>query len=155
MVTHVSFGDVEHVRPKSKYPALEFEWANLGLCCQRCNTSKLDKFDEENPYINPYEESPSEHLDAIGTFLSAKSPRGLITINDIQLNRPPLVEKRKETMEMITKLLEVSNAIADEPKRTVMIAFIRSLAGADKEISFFIDSWIKDALGSKSTVAFE
>jgi hypothetical protein len=145
--THISFGDIEHLRPKSKYPALEFEWSNLGLCCQRCNTSKLDNFNEEKPYINPYDEEPKEHIDAVGAFLSAKTPRGGVTIKDIQLNRPQLVEKRKEMMEIIVKLLESANAIPDAQKRAAIYDFAQSLAGEDKEISFFVDSWVKNGLG--------
>ncbi len=51
-------GQVEHFRPKSKYPNLEFEWTNLLWSCWKCNHSKLAKFDEEFPIINPTIENP-------------------------------------------------------------------------------------------------
>jgi uncharacterized protein (TIGR02646 family) len=35
---------VDHVRPKSLYPELTFDWLNLLLVCGRCNTVKNDGF---------------------------------------------------------------------------------------------------------------
>jgi uncharacterized protein (TIGR02646 family) len=36
--------EVEHVRPKSLYPELTFDWLNLLLVCGSCNTVKNDGF---------------------------------------------------------------------------------------------------------------
>ena len=36
---HISYAHVEHIKPKSKFPELEFEWTNLGFSCQICNTN--------------------------------------------------------------------------------------------------------------------
>lgn len=37
---------VEHFRPKSLFPELAYEWENLFLCCDVCQSAKLEKFDE-------------------------------------------------------------------------------------------------------------
>lgn len=36
---------VEHFRPVSQYPRLAYVWANLFICCDRCQASKRDRFD--------------------------------------------------------------------------------------------------------------
>src|SRR3989338_502809 len=71
-VSHVYYGDVEHIKPKSVYPDLEFVWENLGYVCARCNGIKGDKYDEENPIINPYDEYPERHLIALGAVMTHK-----------------------------------------------------------------------------------
>ncbi|MFD2781156.1 HNH endonuclease [Novosphingobium pokkalii] len=37
---HVTFGDIEHIVPKSADPKLTFDWENLTLACDVCNTKK-------------------------------------------------------------------------------------------------------------------
>lgn len=36
-ITVVTYGAIEHFRPKSEYPDLTFEWSNLLLSCDVCN----------------------------------------------------------------------------------------------------------------------
>ena len=43
-VTDVYYGDVEHIKPKLKFPELEFDWDNLGFVCAKCNGEKHDKY---------------------------------------------------------------------------------------------------------------
>jgi 5-methylcytosine-specific restriction endonuclease McrA len=43
-VSHTYYGDIEHIRPKSRFPDLEFSWDNLGYVCARCNGYKSDKY---------------------------------------------------------------------------------------------------------------
>lgn len=37
---------VEHFRPKSLFPALAYQWDNLFLCCDLCQSSKNERFNE-------------------------------------------------------------------------------------------------------------
>lgn len=37
---------IEHFKPKSRFPELAFTWGNLFPCCDKCQSSKLEKFDE-------------------------------------------------------------------------------------------------------------
>src|ERR1700722_9410453 len=37
---HIAYGDIEHVVPKSVRPELSFDWQNLTLACDVCNTNK-------------------------------------------------------------------------------------------------------------------
>lgn len=52
--------EVEHFKPKSKYPSSTFEWNNLLPACRRCNGNKDDHDTESEPIINPYTQDPSE-----------------------------------------------------------------------------------------------
>jgi len=104
-VPHISYGEIEHFRPKLRYPKLCFEWENLLLGCSRCNGAeyKGTKFPlacEGGPFINPCEEDPNTFFDfkfdpATGTAnVIPKNTRGLTTERELGLNRPDLVKHR-------------------------------------------------------------
>jgi uncharacterized protein (TIGR02646 family) len=62
-----SFPTIENFYPKSKFPPeISFDWNNLLLACQACNSFKSDKFpvdDKGDPaLINPGIEDPEIHL---------------------------------------------------------------------------------------------
>ncbi len=109
-VDHVAHEHIEHIKPKakSKYPELTFEWTNLGLACPICNENKGDTYDEDLPFINPYEEEPSDFLIAYGTFVYPLpgNRRGKVTVGKIKLNRPELLERRKERLDLIQGLID-------------------------------------------------
>lgn len=140
-VTAVSSGDVEHIKPKSKYPELKFEWNNLGFVCSKCNRAKWDKFDESSPYINPYEEEPRDHILTLGSFVQhmADSRRGEITVTDIDLNRPELIEKRGEKLKFIEKWIELYKRITDDKQKAVYLDELLIECKEDKEYSVLVE----------------
>lgn len=111
-ITHVYFGDVEHIRPKDSglYPHLEFEWSNLGFVCAQCNNAKRNQYDENTPFINPYEEEPGHFLFAFGSALFHKngSERAALTIIQLDLNRAELVERRAIRLQEIQKAIDAT-----------------------------------------------
>lgn len=38
---------IEHFRPKAQFPLLSYNWENLFYCCDKCQISKLETFDEK------------------------------------------------------------------------------------------------------------
>lgn len=52
--------EIEHFKPKSKYPKFTFEWENLLPACRRCNGSKDDHDTEAEPIIDPYSQNPAD-----------------------------------------------------------------------------------------------
>jgi len=136
-VSHTYYGDIEHIKPKSKFPALEFEWENLGFVCRICNGIKTDKFDEKTPHINPYEESPEDHIIAVGSFVKHKqgSERGEITINDIDLNRAPLIERRKEKLDQMEKAINACFRTKNKSLKDNALVELKKEADFDKEYS--------------------
>lgn len=144
-VDHIYFGDVEHIKPKTKYPALKFEWTNLGYVCAKCNNSKGDKFEEETHYINPYAEEPKDHLIALGALLKHKngSERGELTTLDIELNRPELLEKRQARLNDIQKWIDACMRTSNERLKKQALDDLLKEYGEEKEFSLFVESLLK------------
>lgn len=145
-ISHIDFAHIEHFKPKAenKYPELEFDWNNLGYACPKCNNQKSDQFHEELPYIDPYSDDPADFFYAAGSWLFVKNgcERSDITIRDIGLNRPELLEKRLE------KITEIQNAItacfrtSNTTLRELALTELRKESEADKEYSFFVEALI-------------
>ncbi len=144
-VTQVYFGDVEHIKPKSKFPELKFEWENLGFVCAKCNNAKADKYDESTPYVNPYEDDPDDHLLAFGSQLRQKngSERGELTIIDIALNRLELLEKRQTRIEEIDKAIKACMRTGNEALKNAALSALKQEADADKEYSLFVKTLLQ------------
>lgn len=142
-ITHIDYGDVEHIKPKSQFPELKLEWDNLGYACTRCNREyKKDKYVEDTPYVNPYDEEPSEHILASGSFLLQKqgSERGELTIQDIGLNRPSLIEKRQQKIDEINKSINGCFRTKNETLKENALHELKKEADKDKEYSFSVKS---------------
>lgn len=140
-VSHIYFGDVEHIRPKAagKYPQLEFEWTNLGYCCVRCNNAKKDQFDETCPLVDPYSEEPDTHLLAFGTSVRHKagSERGALTIATTELNRPELIERRAIRLKQLQDALDACYRTSNDVIRATLLAALNEEGATDKEFSMF------------------
>lgn len=140
-VSHVYFGDVEHIRPKSniRFSHLEFEWTNLGFCCARCNNAKKDQFDENCPLIDPYSEDPSDHLVAFGTIVRHKagSERGAITIITTDLNRPELIERRAIRLDDLQNALDACYRTKNPPLQQILLHALEAESDSSKEFSMF------------------
>ena len=145
-VSHVYFGDVEHIRPKAanKYPELEFEWSNLGYCCARCNNAKKDQFDATCPMIDPYSEDPGAYLIAFGSSVRHKagSERGATTIATIDLNRAELIEKRALRLTQLQNALDACYRTTNETIRATLLAALDEEGAVDKEFSMFANALI-------------
>ena len=93
--------DVEHFKPKSKYPSDTFNWLNLMYCCTACNRHKSDQFPLDTHgaalLIDPSHDDPWQHLTfdsetgnidpVFDLALNDYSPKGLATTNVLKLNR--------------------------------------------------------------------
>ena len=146
-IIHIDFGDVEHIKPKAedKFPELEFEWTNLGLVCGKCNNKKRDKFFIEAPFVDPYMEDPEDHMMALGAMLAQKngSARGEITISEIELNRPELLEKRFERMNAILVALNAAHRTQVDTLKQSALAELEKEALPDKEFSLIVKTVLK------------
>ncbi|UYK77964.1 HNH endonuclease [Xanthomonas sacchari] len=140
-VSHVYFGDVEHIKPKAanKHPELEFEWTNLGYCCARCNNAKNDQYEGECPLIDPYSEEPSEHLVAFGSSVWHRqgSERGELTIRVTDLNRADLIERRAIMLKSVQDAIDACYRTRTPALRKVLLVALGTQAADDKEFSMF------------------
>lgn len=125
-ITHVSYGEIEHFKPKSSYPELCFNWENFLLSCSICNnvSNKGNKFplqDEGGPLINPTQENPDDffNFDYDGTLnkfiVIPKHPRSVTMLNIIKLNREDLLEHRTQVLVKIIKIIE--DILESDPTR--------------------------------------
>ena len=143
-VTHIDYGDVEHIKPKSKFPDLTYEWSNLGYACGRCNRSgKGDKYD--NDFIDPYQDDPENYLFPSGSIIFARegNKRGEITIDFVKLNRPELLEKRTYRLEKIRPLISRYFQCTVDAQKEAIFEQIVEEAKDDKEYSLCLKYLLK------------
>ena len=147
----VSYSHIEHFWPKAPYPAKTFEWENLGLSCQVCNTNKNDVFDKALPYINPYNENPDDYFIFLGTMVMQKTgcARAENMKNQLKLNRSELMEQRREAIEKITNLVERYKGEKDPAIKTMLRKNIEIELGPDKQYSRCVKSAVEQLTGEK------
>ncbi len=97
--------DIDHFRPKSRYPEEAFSWPNYLLACSHCNSNeKREQFpvdDRGHPLlIDPADEGdePMDHLafsPRTGSLVPM-SPKGRVSSEVFGLGRAPLVIGRRD-----------------------------------------------------------
>ena len=125
-VRHITHGDIEHIIPKSSQPALRFEWNNLTVACDMCNTNKSDS----TGVVDPYASDPNGRFDFYGPLMwaSPQDEEAVFTEEKLQLNRDGLVERRKERLEYLRSLVDsaaskrpdIRDAMIERAEREIM-----------------------------------
>ncbi len=106
-IQNVDFGDIEHFKPKSKFPELAVEWNNLLLACKKCNGAdqKGDKWptvEEGGPLINPCDENPEDFFEfefdeeTLITIVKPKNTRAKTSESIYGLNKHSLLGDRNK-----------------------------------------------------------
>lgn len=97
--SHVTYGDIEHIVPKKLDPKLRFQWSNLTIACDVCNTGKGQKED----ILDPYACDPEQLFIATGPMLLPRpeSAAAVRTEIALKLNRADLIEKRAERIKSL------------------------------------------------------
>src|SRR2546421_12542276 len=54
----VAYAQIEHRKPKRRFPQHTFDWDNLHQACPRCNTAKGDKWDNDAPILDAVTDRP-------------------------------------------------------------------------------------------------
>lgn len=104
-IENVDYGDIEHFKPKSKFPQLAVTWENLLLSCKKCNGAgqKGDAWPaatEGGPLINPCEEDPELFFEFIFdeatkiALVKPKNNRGETSEAIYGLNKHTLLKDR-------------------------------------------------------------
>jgi len=133
---HVTYGDVEHIVPKSTKIEIAFEWDNLTLACDVCNTNKSDNFSHGVGFVDPYIHNPVDHFNFVGGLVFAKSGDNdaRLTEETLKLNRAELVERRNERIRYLREQVEVIKR-APTALQTVLLASLHDELSEDKEYS--------------------
>jgi len=108
---------------------LTFEWDNLHLACQICNTSKGARWDEQYPILDCVKDPIKEHLSyrfgCLGPFRWHHSRRGKTTIDHAGLNRPALLEQRKRVADRVECIREIIRTTTDSATREELRSLLR------------------------------
>jgi uncharacterized protein (TIGR02646 family) len=98
-------GQVEHFKPKTRFPVLAYDVRNYFLSCAACNVAKGDKW-PRGGYVRPDRGKPEERFvfEEDGT-VRARARDGVArrTVIDLELNREGLTELRRV---LVSKQLE-------------------------------------------------
>ncbi len=108
-----TYEQIEHLKPKSKFPAAAFNWNNLHLSCEVCNISyKKDQWDGSTPILDPTKDDIKKYLTIdldTGEIIAINNNiRGRVTINTVGLNRKDLVERRNSILLKMKKIIAIS-----------------------------------------------
>jgi 5-methylcytosine-specific restriction endonuclease McrA len=146
-IPHVYFGDVEHIKPKSVFPTEQLDFENLGLACAQCNNAKDNFWDVEIPFLNPYQEDPGEELLALGFMIAHRPghPRAKLTIAHIGLNRPELLERRKERIELLQPLADQYEVTPDGALKDLLRTELRRHGAGDSEYAMIVRTYLEAA----------
>lgn len=140
-VTHIAYGDIEHITAKVVDPALAYEWDNLTLACDKCNQNKADL----DGIIDPYVLDPSDHFLFFGPLVKGRpdSEIGMLTEKVLKLNRPQLIEKRSERIEYVVQMRALAGRVHDQNLRAEIIGDMLACANQDQEYSAAIGECLK------------
>jgi uncharacterized protein (TIGR02646 family) len=140
-VTHIDFGDLEHMRPKKRFPRHAYDWSNLVLVCSKCNNAKSQKYDEAVPPVDPVAEDPSPFFVAHGDLIwpaaaGRQHDRGAETIALVGLNRAELIERRRKRCEAIRLIVHAYHRVPGEAQKAALLEQLRAELREDGEFAF-------------------
>lgn len=111
-------GEVDHFRPKSRFPELVYEWSNWLFACHDCNHLKGGDW-PRGGYIDPCAESRAEHpenhfdFDLLSGEILPKNgisksrrQKAFRTIEDIDLNAYHHLKKRLQRIRLISEIID-------------------------------------------------
>lgn len=142
-------GQVDHFRPKSKFPELVYEWSNWLLSCQPCNHSKWAKWPEEG-YVDPCSATQQDRPEQYFTFDTltgeilpranldpVRQDRARLMIEHLRLNRPQHLKKRR-------RLLYGLLVIEQCPAIPAIVEYRANLASRSGELSSIARIWLSE-----------
>jgi 5-methylcytosine-specific restriction endonuclease McrA len=138
---HVTHGDIEHVVPKASNPQMTFNWNNLTLACDRCNTKKAD----HEGLLDPYNCEPSDELRFYGPMVLHREGRAAaeITRTRLDLNRTDLLDKRRERLDNLTdKLRRIAQHPEVQERELLMKVAIESETSDDAEFAACVRDYL-------------
>jgi uncharacterized protein (TIGR02646 family) len=141
-MNHVSYANIEHIKPKSKYPDHFATWENLTIACKRCNVNKGDRYNENCPPINPYQDEPSAHFNAAGPMILTTTPRGKYTEQLLGLNRSELIERRTEKINNIHTLVQNLNGDITSAECVALLKEIENQIDEKSEYCFIVKKFV-------------
>ena len=146
----ITRGEVDHFRPKKRFPELTYVWSNWVFACRWCNLLKWEKWPAVG-YVDPCAKSQGVHPESFFEFDTSTgkmypktglSPAGTRiaegTINDLGLNDVPHLKKRRRFIRLISAAIPEDPLLRDREARELLaIIVLRS-----EEMSSIARSWL-------------
>jgi uncharacterized protein (TIGR02646 family) len=114
---HVTYGDIEHLVAKNPNPNMTFDWSNLTIACDVCNTKK-----GKAVVIDPYVVDPETKLLFFGAAVMALpgDHDAEFTVRQLELNRAELVDRRTERLEHLKALRAVLASVTRPDLKAIL-----------------------------------
>ena len=137
---------VEHFRPKSRFPQLIADYENLLYACDVCNCYKGDDWPSDDPladgvgYLDPCQHDYDKHFENNPTtgYTDGRTPPARYMVERLHLNRQFLIQLRqkrtqeeaihhrfqqicRETLKMIERPLQ-DNSLPDHARKSLKLA---------------------------------
>ena len=142
-------GEVDHFRPKSKFPERVYEWNNWVLACHTCNHKKSGHW-PSGGYVDPCAKSqaarPESHFEfdtKTGEILSkpgvsaARHRKANRMIQDLGLNAYYRLKARAEWLRLVSKALDTEHDADNEQ-------LIGILSSRDARFSSITRAWLQE-----------
>ncbi len=94
---------IEHFRPKSRFPELAYQWENLFLCCDVCQSSKQEEFDEKLL-------KPDDPDYCFSDFFTCNFKSGIIEPN------PQATQEKQERARITIKLYDLNSTLRSQSR---------------------------------------
>jgi len=148
----ISRGEMDHFRPKSRFPELVYDWSNWVFACHDCNNFKGEKW-PTGGFIDPCSRSrvarPEVYF-SFDTLTSEIIPKEGITpvrrikarrmITDLRLNEDHHLRKRSQWLWMASQAL--SGMAPDEDDYRVDV--VHRLSDRNTELSSITRVWLSE-----------
>ena len=143
-------GEVDHFRPKSRFPESVYEWSNWIFACHDCNQAKVDKW-PEGGYIDPCTELASDRPESYFTFDTKTGE--LIPIEDLDDSRFDKAQGMIDDLKLNAwhhlkfrrrLLYKMAETIPDNPREETSVSrgLRRILASRSYELSSLARAWL-------------
>ena len=143
-------GEVDHFRPKSRFPELVYTWSNWLFACHDCNQAKGGRWPTEG-YVDPCATSKQSHPESYFEFdvltaevlpreglSQSRRNRAQKTITDLRLNGRHHLRKRLAWLLLLSDSL-TSDATAETPDKK---SLRDHLASRGTQLSSITRAWL-------------
>lgn len=141
-------GEVDHFRPKSKFPERVYLWDNWVLACHTCNAKKSEHW-PSGGYVDPCATSPRARPESYFAFdtktgeilpksglSAARRRKSARMIDDLGVNAYYHLKKRAQWLRLVSEALNAVNNADNEE----LIGFV---ASRGTELSSFTRAWLQ------------
>lgn len=144
-IRHITYGDIEHICPKSENPELWVEWTNLTLACDVCNTNKGTFNITNNNFIDPYAVDPEKKFWFAGPIIIPMPGDVAANICEqkLQLNREELVNQRIKKIKNLVRHLQLITSTDNVDLKQLLIDDMKRETEDDQEYAALARGFLK------------